>query len=787
MIRHHLKLAIRNIQRKGFFSVLNIVGLSVGLASFLIIGLYVFQESTFERGFSKADRTYRVYTKFLNASLLATSSPNLSTVLNEQPEIEVATYVSKVFPKSGLNAKGKVFQMKDYLQTDPYFLKVFDYELLYGSPDLSFQNPGSLILTENEAIKLFGRADVVGEMVNIDSEDVFVTGVLKPTSSKTHLNFNALWVKDFKKTNPVLWASISVYTYAVLVQNVKAEQLDKRLDYIMKDHIFPGVLKALPIRNGYTFEEWKDSGRVIRNYAQPISEIHLESTLGFDFPGRGDKKTVLTFFLVAIFILFISCVNFINLSTAKASDRSKEIGVKKVMGATRRILIIQLLFETLLITAFSGLLALGLAELSLALIKGMFPDFITISLVGSSLQLFPIISVVLIVGFISGIYPALYLSSFRVTSLLKGQKQKGNQMPTANWLRNTLVIVQFTLSSGLIIFSILVFQQLSFMKQIELGFDPENILVVENAGFLRQNSRLLKDELATLSFVEDYSSMFRIPGETLEMMSKSMEVGEEEVYFDEFLGDAKQLSVLGLELESGEFFSERKPGMVINETAAKLLGNSDALGKTFNGKTVIGIVKDFHYRPLREKIGPVMIQNYDEGGFLLIKMPLDQANIEAVASIWSKFSDLPIQYHFLEQNYESFLKNEQEIGKAFTLFTALAIFISCLGMYGLVLFAADQRSKEFGIRRVLGASILDIIKLLVNTFMKLAFVALVLAFPLSFWATREWLSDFAYRTSISPVNFLMGALFICVAVVITVYRQSYLSATKNPIETLKSE
>ena len=744
------------------------------------------------RGFPKADRTYRVYTKFLNASLMATSSVNLAKELARQPEVEDATSLSRVPNSQVLKVGSAVFESNNYFEVDRSFFKVFDFDFLYGNIATALKSPNSLVLTEAEAQRLFGTADVMGQTVTIKDTHILITGVIKNSLYKTHLNFSGLWLKGEKPYNLRDWSGINAYTYAVLGANVKPEQLQKRFDKIDEDYIFPGFQASMPFAEDYTFQDWVKDGTV-KLFAQPITEIHLESDLSRELESGGNKSTVLAFAIIAVFIIIISCANFINLSTAKASDRAKELGMKKVMGSSRRVLVTQLLVESLVVTLFAGVLAFGFAELALKLGTIFFDGFLSISLIQTPQILFPLLLLLVMVGILSGLYPALYLSSFKVTSLLQGQKVKGFKGASyANVFRNALVVIQFSLSAILIICAVFMSKQLKYISKIDLGFDEENVLVLPKASLLASQFETFRTEVERLAFVENTSSLSTPPGEENSGFQIEKETAEGEiVYANEFYGDSEIFDVLGIELLYGRFFTDNTEsnigGILINETAASLMNSGNVLGQTLDGDEVIGVVKDFHFQSLREQIGPVIFKWRPRFTHLAIKMSLNQANIEKVEALWATFSDLPTNHYFLEDNYKAIVAKEYRAGNAFSLFTALAIFISCLGMFGLTVFAADQRAKEFGIRKVLGAKVADLIKLLMSNFMKLALLALLIAVPCSIWGINEWLTDFAYRIEVSALIFIIGALLVFAMVFLTVFHQSYKVAVKNPVDSLKTD
>lgn len=793
MIRHGIRVGLRNLFKRKGVALLNLLGLTLGMTSFMVISLYVLQETRYEQGFTNANRTYRIVTDFLNADVFASSSYNARSVLAEQPEFEYVTQLSRVYGKSAEIA-GTEFGLTDYFFADSLFNRVFDYELSQGVFSSAFKNENSLILTEAEAVRLFGSTEVVGKSINVGSEKLEVTAVLKPTSWKTHLEFNGLWIKPPKPHKSDHWASIDQFTYASTFPEISTEQIQDRLDYVSEHSIFPGLAEILGFKSNYTYEDWKKSGSDVSLLAQPIASIHLNSNLAGEMSKGGSAQTVFTFSLIAAFILLISCANFVNLSTARASERGKELGIKKVLGTTRGTLVRQVLLESVFLSLIAGMLSLALTELSLQLFRIYFPEFITLSLFNSLIVLGLMLGTVLFVGLASGSYPAWYLSSFKITSLLKGQKARGfSGEGFARFFRNGLVTLQFTMSAVLIIGALLVASQLNYMSKIDLGFEDQDVLVVTNGIELGDDLPAFQRELENLAFVENTASMLRFPGEVLNniKVNHKLENGVE-AQFEWFQGDDGLFETLGLELADGRFFSQEIPSdkensILINETAARLYGNTPVLGSKLDGKTVVGVVRDFHFESLRAPIRPLVFKLVEPKGRLAIKMPVNQENIARVEAEWSTISNRPFKYQLLSENYEEMLNAEAQTGRAFGIFTILAIFISCLGMYGLALYATDQRAKEMSIRKILGASSQQIFKLLATQFFRPVVLALVMAIPVSFWAVKYWLSDFAYRVDISGSHFFVGVILVAILVLLTISRQSYLTASKNPAETLKTE
>lgn len=792
MIRHLLKLAFRKLNRKRGLSFLNIAGLTLGMACSMVIGLYVIQETSYEKGFANSDRTYRINTNFLNSGLGASSSYNLLPILSEQPEFEVVTNLTKVNNLS-VNLGDKLYPLNGYFYADTAFHQVFDYDLLYGVAGSAFKNENSLILTTKEAERLFGRTDVVGETLIAKSQKLEVTAVLKPSFFKSHVQFNALWIKPRKPMSNGLWRGIGYYTYAVTHKGVKQQQIEERLAYVKKDFVFPGLSEALNLYKGYTYEQYIESGRDISLSSQPIKEIHLSADLTSEIVKGGDLKTIGTFALIAIFVLIISCANFINLTTAKASERTKELGIKKVLGTSRNALILQILAECIVLTLVAGIGSLALTELALSLMDVYFPNFITLSLFESPGILLVLTGCVVLLGVISGLYPAWYLSSFKITSLLKGQKVQGfSGGGFASTFRNSLVVIQFTLSTILIIGAIFIARQLNHMQQIDLGFDDDKVLVIKNAFSLKEQRDAFITEIERLPFVESTSTHISFPG----MSEVLRDTGEELpngglIPLYRFEGSAGQFETLGIEMAYGRGFSEDfstdENNVIINESAAAYFGDTTVIGSKISNQTVIGVVKDFHFQSLREPIRPVWFQLTDRPFSLAIRMSMTQENKLLVEEKWYEFLQKPIETYALSDNYREMLKEEGHLGRAFSLFTILAIFISCLGMYGLAVFTTDQRLRELSIRKVLGASVTNLISMLISNFLKLAMISLVLALPLSYLGVSKWLDDFAFRIDISSAIFIQGVFCLMIIVVVTVLHQSYRAAIRNPAETLKND
>ncbi|MCE7995724.1 MAG: FtsX-like permease family protein [Roseivirga sp.] len=792
MIRHFLKIAYRNGRKKTLFSVLNIAGLSIGIASFLVITLYVFQETSYEKGFADHERTYRLEKHLLSMGRVAWSGSNLQFVLDEVPEIEAHARIQVSYGMEIVEDEN-YYETDKTIWTDNKFFDVFDYKVILGNPEAPLTGPGSVVLTRVMAEKVFGSTDVIGKELKLNRSRVYlISAVIEKPLIKSHLDFDMLIHRQNEEAfSPGAWYSVGGYTYAKLAEGMTQASLDEKLTEIAKAKIFPVVTGQ---EEGLSFDDWISQEDRISYFSQPIDDIHLESKLNYEIDAGGDKQALLTLGLIALFILIIASINFMNLTTARSSTRTKEIGIRKVLGTRKKGLIIQFLTETMLLTVVATVIGAALAEGTVYLINQEFGNVLGISLTKYPSLLLNVGIGVVLLGLISGLYPAFYLSSARIIPLLKGMKlSRVLNLNLAKGLRNGLVVVQFTLSTGLIIASLFIYNQLIFLQNKDLGFDMEQSIVIGNVDDLKMNKLAFKNEILNIPGVEGASFTQRVPGDDFNGTHSVKLDFDRSVVMSTFVSDLDLFETLGLELADGDWFSpelvKTDSNVVLNEAAALAIGIEDPVGKLFgNYYRIVGVVKDFNYGSYKEGVGPAIFSySQDNGNRLVIRLDTEQAPMEQIKEVWSKFTSERIATHWVQQNFENLLEKENQMANIVAVFTTLAILISCIGLFGLAAFTADQRLHEFGIRKVLGATVNDVVRHFSFDFLRLIMIAFLISIPLSVWGVDAWLQGYADRISLRVDVFILAGILAFAIAFFTILFQSIKTGRLNPVDTIKNE
>lgn len=792
MIVNYLKTFLRSFRRHPLLSSLNVLGLSLGIGCFLVISLYLFQENTYEKGFSNSENIYRIEEDFMNMGVVATTSSNLEFRLGDFPQVEAHTRVSSLGSGTPIIVEENRYKVGKVFSADSNYFKLFDYEFLVGEKETALTGRNKVVLSEKAAMTLFGTIDAVGKTVKHPDFGPFnVSGVVKKSVFKSHLDFDVLFTSFFPvKYDLYSWYGINAYSYVKLKSNVTAHDLKAQLDELSRTEIYP----LMDPSKESSFEEWTKGQNKVVFFAKPIRDIYLESDVLFEVYQNGDKQTRVTLLIIAIFILFVASVNFMNLTTAKSSQRTKEIGVRKVLGASRGRLTTYFLTESLLVTFLSTVLGAGLSELFVRLINDYWHGDIMVSLATYPALLVYLLIFVICLGVVSGIYPALYLSSAKMIPLLKGLKLgRVLNLASAKTLRNSLVVLQFAISTTLIIGSIFINNQLRHLKDMDLGFNKDQVMVVKNMPVLKNSRFAFRDELLRNSGISQASFTHRLPADG-SSANTSIKLDEENsITLDHFYTDEYFDETLDLNVISGEWFDPDKQQydslIVINKTAAMSLGLESAVGEVIGGYwKVIGVVEDFYYGGLREKIGPAMfIYTPDRQNILAAQIDTKTTSPEDVERVWSQFTGLPFEYYYLNQNYDGQLQAERDNANAVLVFTVFAILISCLGLFGLAAFTADQRLHEFGVRKVLGANVSDIVRHFGGGFLKLILLAFVVAVPVAFYSMNLWLEGFANRIALDLWPFFIAGLLALLIGIGTICFQSFKTAKVNPADTLRSE
>jgi putative ABC transport system permease protein len=806
MLQNYFKTALRNLMRYKGFSFINILSLAIGITGCLVIGLFVWDELKYDKSIPGGEHIYRLYgerTDHNATTYQAPVPPMYATFLQQQyPEIDTATrmmmigdkYLMGVGEKSAYEEKGRF--------VDPSFFQVFPFKFLKGDPNTALTAPETIVLSEELAQKYFGNEDPLEKTIKIDTDTFTVKGVLAPLPEHIHLDFRYLMSLssiNVPQERMEKWTWTQFYTYVKLKPGTNVKQLqDKFQDYIKKE--------IEPREN--------NSDVSTMPFFQPLKDVHLNSSdFIYDHARRGNATYVKGLTIIALFVLLIACFNFINLATARSFRRAKEIGVRKVVGADRKQLVVQFIGETVLLSVFAVIIAVISTFLILPYLNSFTEKSISFNLFSNPPLLLLVMAAAVVIGIFAGIYPALILSGFKPIKVLKSTKAAGENIRTG-WLRQSLVVVQFALSALLIISSIIVFRQTKFLNDKDLGFNKEQLIYFQTRGDVNTNLETFKSELLQSSNIVSVTSGYGLPGDQYAGESVILPGrGENKNQpTNLFIGDHDYVKTLGLKLIAGRDFSKEmstdiEEAFIINETAVKEFGFGtpekaigqqihwdkwipDSLNPVKKGK-VIGVVQDFHYKSLHEKVTSSVIQIYPPVLFKVavkLKTADVQNTISYINQIWNKFSpQYPLDYKFMDETYEQMYKSETKLSSILWIFTFMAIVVGCMGLFALAAFTAEQRTKEIGIRKVLGASVINIVGLLSKNFLMLVFLASIIAFPVAWWAMNNWLEDFPYRVSISWWVFGITAVVAVMIALITISFQAIKAATTNPVKSLRTE
>jgi putative ABC transport system permease protein len=789
MLKNYLKIAFRNIIRHKAYSIINIAGLAIGMASSILILLWVQNELSYDRFHKNADQIYRITVNAsgFNAAVNPAGMP--AGLQAEIPQIKNTVRLSHI--STNLFDVGNLkFEEKRVFYADSTFLDVFSFPLVKGDPNTALQRADGILLTEEMAKKYFGNQEPMGRTLKMDNGDfVTVTGILANIPANSHLQFDIILpMASLAKSNDDLknnvWWNFNFYSYVQLDKSfvptpTLLARLNQQINQIYQKHIPDNLIKA-------DFQ------------LQPLTSIHLQPNLQVDLPGHGNVQYVNIFFIVAIFILVVACINFMNLATARSARRAKEVGLRKVVGALRGQLIKQFLGESLLISFFSLAVAMLIVWLLLPQFNKLAQKNLTIHLLDGKVLL-GLIGIAVATGLISGSYPALFLSGFRPVKVLKENLKSlgGNLL-----FRNGLVIVQFVVSIVLLAGTIVVFEQLNYIKNRNLGFEKANLLYMPMTGDMWVKQSALKTELVQNPLTSDYTIISELP---INLISGTISVFWEgkdphsQIVIPSMDVSEDFIDVFKMKILNGRGFSTSfkadSSNYIINEKAVQVMGMtvSNAVGKPLafgdvKGK-IIGVVKDFNFKPIQQPIEPLVLRLNKYGGDVVVrtKPGKTEATIQAMEKISHELNPAyPFSYDFLHQGLASMYKGEQQMGSIFNLFAILAIFISCLGLYGLSAFLAQQRTKEIGVRKVLGASVFNIVYLLSTGFTRLILIAVVIAIPLSFLAINRWLESFAYHIHVSWMIYGMASIAALVIAWLTVSYESFKAAVTNPVNSLRT-
>jgi putative ABC transport system permease protein len=808
MFTNFIKIAFRTLARNKVFSFINILGLAAGLATCLLIILYITDELGYDKRFEDADRIFRIAYSTEQGDWSSQPAPVAAAMKNDFPEVEEVTRLVK-FPNmddvlltndNGGNPK-KFFEKNGYY-ADPAFFKIFSYKFVYGDANTALTDPNTIAISQQVSSKLFGKQNAIGKALKISTPfgelQYTVRGVFQNAGVKSHLPVN--FILSTNNTDVGMWMAGEsswtnnniFHTYFKLRANADVETFSKKLTPFLEHH---------------AGDELKKAGYSKTLFLQPLKDIYLHSSIGNEIAANGNIKYLYILSSIAVFILLIACINFMNLSTAKSEKRAREVGVRKVMGAAKSSLIKQFLGESLIMCLISLMLGVILAALFLPLFNRLTQK--ELQLFSDPQYLYVVVALTVITGLLAGLYPAFYLSAFKPALVLKGKLV--NNL-SATFIRKGLVVFQFGVSACLILAAIIIWKQLRFVQQQQLGFKKEQQLVLplhEKQLALSYNS--LKDELLKNPDVKSVTSASTYPGiPNLNTMLFYAEGKPSTDFVDIHMATVENdyFSTLGVNIISGRPFSKEftsdSSSIILNETAVKQLGYDPmhAVGKKVHYDwqnnhytlNIVGVAKDFHFESLHNPIRPFGFSttNFFANKYAYVIASLQTNNysrtLTRIQDSWeSVYPNMPFTYSFIDQDFQRNYEKEKRTSGIVVSFTCIAILIACLGLFGLAAFSAETRTKEIGIRKVLGASEVAIVTLLSKDFLKLIVVALVIAFPLSAWAMNKWLSNFAYRIPVSWWMFAVAGGIAILIAFITISYQSIKSAFANPIRSMRTE
>ena len=810
MFKNFFKVAVRNLIRQKAYALINIIGLAIGIACSILIVLFVLHENSYDTFHKEADQIYRVWVtgRFADSEFKSanTAVPSGPAFVDEIPEVINFTRVdhsSNVLIRHG----DKTFMEDNFYWADSGFLEMFSYPLIHGDPFSALTEPRSMVISESTARRYFGDGDPMGKTLELftDSVDYTITGVMKDVQENSHMKFDML--VDYQsngRANETEWTSNNLHTYLLTEKGVSTEALEEKIDPIMRKYVGPEIQSFI----GASLEDWEAVGNFYKIRVQSLLDIHLDPTIEDNLRPSSDRKYLYIFSSIALFIILIACINFMNLSTARSAGRAREVGLRKVLGSMRAPLVWQFLAESFIMVLIALVLALLMLELVLPAFNrqvqlGLFVDYLGDWYIIPGLLLFA-----LLIGLLAGSYPAFFLGSFKPVAVLSGKIEKGTR---SGFLRRILVIIQFGISIFIILGTLVINRQMDYMINKDLGFNKEQMLVIERFGVVgRTHVETFKQEIAKIPGVISSASSTMVPGNITNFSGHMMEGRPVD---QTFLLEVNYIDhdfpeTYGLEIVEGRFlsddFASDSTAIVVNEATIRNFNIEDPLKCRFirpdespeerEYLQVAGVVKDFHNQSLHGEIRPHMMRFRppDWGWIPFLSIQLEPENIQAtvqqIENTWDDFtSGHPFQYFFMDESFERTYAQEARTRSIFTIFSILAILVACLGLFGLTAFTTEQRTREIGIRKAMGASANIIVRLISKEILVLVSLATLIAWPLAYFFTRDWLNDFAYRIDLGFIPFLLSFVLALLISLATISVQAITAAMKNPADSLRYE
>ncbi len=802
MIRNYLKVALRNILKHKFFAAINLLGMSVGITACLLLIMFVKDELSYDRFHKDVDRIYQVglHGKIGGQDIRVSNTcpPLAHALVAEVPEVEASTKVAQFFGEPTITYGDKSFVEPSVIYADSNFFEFFTFDLLKGDPKSVLKEPHSVVLTEESAKKYFGSEEAMGKLLAIGNNTTTykVTGVVRRAPSNSHFHFQFILSsnsEDYLKST--VWLNNYLFTYLRMNRDATVAGVEKKIDQLVVKYVGPEIEKFM----GTTLKQMQDNGGAYGFYLTKLTDIHLRSTSQGDIEPGGNLLYVYGFGMIAGFIIVIACINFMNMSTAQSAGRAKEVGLRKTLGSHRGQMIGQFLSESMIY----ALLAMTVSVIAA---WALLPSFNTLAgkeLSSASLWnpkfAIEIVGVILVVGLIAGSYPAFYLTSFKAVEVLKGKIRSGMK---SQGVRSGLVVFQFWISIVLMISTVMVFNQLRYMQDRDIGFDKHHVLYVTNVGRLGTGQEAFRNSIRELAGVKTVSfTNNTFPGVNNTTVFKAAE-SEQDHIMGLFFTDEEMLDVMKFKMVQGRYFSKEFPSdstaIVMNEAAIREFGWKDPLNETVIYKgdgtheqrlRVIGVFRDFNFESLKSQVRPVAAMYSKTNGTLAVRYDGNPKYfVQSVETAWKKAaSGAPFQFKFLDENFDELFRGEQRMSQLFTVFAGLAIFIACLGLFALAAFTAEQRTKEIGIRKAMGASVPSLTILISREFTVLVIIAFGLAVVPTWLGVNWWLQTFAYRAPIAIWAFVASGVAAVVVAWLTVAYQSLKAASTNPVTALRYE
>lgn len=807
MLKNYIIISLRNLVKQKYYFFVNLAGLSLGIATFLFILIYVASELNYDRYPESAGQIYRIG---LNARVGGNDirtpmvgAPVAEALKNDYPEVLDAVRIRKEGDFVVRNGEVTIKEERVAF-VDANFFGFFSVPLLQGDPRTAVAAPNSVVLTETTARKYFGEADPIGKILELGNLLTYkVTGVCAdiPTNSHFHFDMFASLI-SLDRSRERYWTQSNFYTYLMFPEEYDGAQFEAKFPSIINKYMAPEIQQV----TGMSLEKFRQGGGAISLFLQPLTDIHLHSALQDEFEPNGDIKYVYIFGALALLVIVIACVNYVNLSTASSIQRAKEIAIRKALGSYRSLIITQFLVQSMVLTGIAIVLALILVLVLTPVFNDLVGKELSLFVINKAVLVGSLLFVILFVGLLAGSYPAFFLSNVEPARALKGKFQLGN---SGNWLRNILVVMQFAISTSLIIGTSVIYLQFNYIKNKKLGFNKEQVLVLNETHDLGSKVQAFKQELLKNRAIQQVAvSGFMPVTSSLSQTNTFVLTGgasRKELVMQHWYVDYDYIDALSMHMKTGRAFSQDfatdSSAVILNQRAVKLLGLENPVGKQLSRTlinpvgnertlyTVIGVVDDFHYASMRQEIGPLALSLGESNGNFLVKATSAnmQTVLDDVKRIWNRYSNTPLNYSFLDDLFEQSYHDERIAGRVFGLFAGIAILLACLGLFSLSAFVTQQKVKEIGIRKVLGASSGDIVIMYSKAFLKLVAVAILIALPISYYFMNQWLLDFYYRMRFGFDILLFASVATLMVALFTVTYHSVKAALSNPIKSLQSD